>query len=38
MKLFEYPEAKQIIVSGDIHGDFRTLVFKLCVQYECTQF
>ena len=36
MKLFEYPEAKQIIVSGDIHGDFRTLVFKLCVQYECT--
>ena len=26
MKLFDYPEAKQVIVSGDIHGDFRTLV------------
>ena len=36
MKLFDYPEAKQVIVSGDIHGDFKTLVYKLCVQYECT--
>jgi predicted phosphodiesterase len=36
MKLFDYPEAKQVIVSGDIHGDFRTLVFKLCIRYGCT--
>ena len=36
MKLFDYPDAKQIIVSGDIHGDFKTMVFKLCIQYECT--
>lgn len=36
MKLFNYPEAKQVIISGDIHGDFRTLVFKLCIQYGCT--
>ena len=36
MRLFSYPEAKQIIISGDIHGDFKTLVFKLCVQYGCT--
>ena len=36
MKLFDYPEAKQVIVSGDIHGDFRTLVYKLCIQYGCT--
>ena len=24
-------EAKTIIVSGDIHGDFNQLVFKLCI-------
>ena len=36
MKLYKYPDAKQIIVSGDIHGDFKTLVFKLCIQYGCT--
>ena len=35
-KLFSYPEAKQVVVSGDIHGDFNGLVFKLCVQYELT--
>ena len=35
MKLFNYPEAKQVIVSGDIHGDFRSLVFKLCIRYGC---
>ena len=32
-KIFEYPEARQIIVSGDIHGDFKGIVFKLCMQY-----
>ena len=36
MKLFQYPDAKQIIVSGDIHGDFKTLVYKLCIRYGCT--
>lgn len=30
---FEYPNAKQVIVSGDIHGDFKGIVFKLCGQY-----
>lgn len=35
MKQFDYPEAKQVIVSGDIHGDFKTLVYKLCIRYEC---
>ena len=35
-KIFEYPEAKQVAVCGDIHGDFRALVDKLCVQYGCT--
>lgn len=31
-----FPEAKTIIVSGDIHGDFNQLVFKLCIQYQLT--
>ena len=26
------PAAKHIVVSGDIHGEFNTLVYKLCVQ------
>lgn len=29
-----FPEAKTIVVSGDIHGDFNLLVFKLCAQYQ----
>lgn len=29
-----FPEAKGIVVSGDIHGEFNQLVFKLCVQYQ----
>ena len=35
-KIFEYAEAKQVAVCGDIHGGFRALVSKLCVQYGCT--
>ena len=31
-----FPEAKTLIVSGDIHGDFNQLVFKLCIQYQLT--
>ena len=31
-----FPEAKTIIVSGDIHGNFNQLVFKLCIQYKLT--
>ena len=33
MKIFEYNEAKQVVVCGDIHGAFETMVFKTCVQY-----
>lgn len=33
MKKFDYHEAKMVVVCGDIHGDFRSLVFKLCLQY-----
>ena len=28
----KFPSAKSIVVSGDIHGDFNRLIFKLCVQ------
>ena len=28
-----FPEAKSLVISGDVHGDFNQLVFKLCVQY-----
>ena len=30
----KFPSAKSIIVSGDIHGEFNQLIFKLCVQYQ----
>ena len=36
MKIFEYDEAKQVVVCGDIHGAFETMVFKTCVQYGMT--
>ena len=32
-KTFQYPSAKQVIVAGDIHGNFKGIVYKLCVQY-----
>lgn len=34
--ILEYPEARRVIVCGDIHGDFEPLVYKLCVMYGCT--
>lgn len=33
--VIEYPEATQVIVCGDIHGNFKGLVHRLCVQYGC---
>ena len=35
-KTFKYPDAKAVLVSGDIHGAFASIVSKLCVQYACT--
>ena len=34
--LYDFPEAKGIVVSGDIHGEFNQLVYKCCVQYKMT--
>lgn len=31
---YEFPEAKSIVVSGDIHGDFNMLINKVCIQYQ----
>lgn len=31
---YKFHEAKSIVVSGDIHGDFNLLVNKVCVQYQ----
>ena len=36
MKKYVYSEAKQVVVCGDIHGAFETLVYKSCVQYSMT--
>ena len=30
---YSYPDARSIVVCGDIHGDFNFLIYKLCVQY-----
>jgi len=35
-KTIEYPDARHVIISGDIHGDFKTLVYKLCVGWQYT--
>lgn len=34
--VFEFPNAKSIVVSGDIHGYFTQLVYKCCIQYAMT--
>ena len=34
--IIEFPRAKSIVVSGDIHGDIVPLVNKCCVQYGMT--
>jgi len=33
---YYFPEAKCIVVCGDIHGDFKQLVHKCCIQYGMT--
>ena len=35
-RFYELPDAKSIVVSGDIHDDFTQLVYKCCIQYAMT--
>ena len=35
-KTYEFPDARHIVVSGDIHGDYTQLVFKTCVSKKMT--
>ena len=32
MEILNYPDAKTVVICGDIHGDFKPLVHKLCNQ------
>ena len=32
--IYQFPKCKDIVVSGDIHGDFNLLVNNICVQYQ----
>ena len=36
IKTYSYPEAQSIVVCGDIHGEFNTLIYKMCIQYGMT--
>ena len=33
---YDFPDAKGIVVSGDIHGEFNQLVYMCCIQYRMT--
>ena len=34
--IYEFTNAKRIVVSGDIHGDYEKLVYKCCIEYSMT--
>lgn len=34
MNVFDFPEARSIVVVGDIHGEFNKLIHKCCVRYK----
>ncbi len=33
---YSFPDARSIVVCGDIHGEFNSVIYKLCVQYQLT--
>ena len=32
--IYNFPDCRNIVICGDIHGDFNLLVNKVCVQYQ----
>jgi len=34
--IYSFPNARSIVVCGDIHGEFNSVIYKLCVQYQLT--
>ena len=36
MHTYSFPDAKNIVVCGDIHGHFNEVIFKMCVQFQMT--
>ena len=34
--IYEFPDARHIVISGDIHGDFAKLAYKVVVEYHLT--
>ncbi|MBR3286493.1 MAG: metallophosphoesterase [Bacteroidales bacterium] len=35
-RTYSFPDAKNIVVCGDIHGEFNAMIHKLCIQYQMT--
>ena len=36
LKTYSFPKAKNIVVCGDIHGEFNAVIYRMCVQYQMT--
>ena len=36
LHIYTFPEAKSIVICGDIHGEFNSLIYKMCIQYQLT--
>ena len=37
INIYEFTDAKHMVVAGDIHGDFEALVYKCCIQLKMTE-
>lgn len=33
---YAFPDAKSVVVCGDVHGEFNAVIYKLCIQYQIT--